>query len=233
MRRHLGDIGVVLQITPGYIQRQLGAIQHALEHKQIFRDDFLDVVRHEHLIVIQLDLPLNGLILIVQPREVQDSFEVERIVRIDVNPEQRVAVVVEHLAIESLVVIRCTLGWRLLPERVGIIDRLLRRLRVCRSVLAALAVFGFFLLVRLCVLVREVYLSRHEGAVFLQHIPELLRVQELFLVRSNVQNHIGAVRFTLCREQFVATVRMAKPTHGRCPAPRLGDNLNVIRHHKS
>ena len=80
-----------MQVAAGDVQRQLGAIQNALEHEQVLGDDFLDVVRHEDLVVVELDLALHGLVLVAQAGEVQDTLEVEGVIGVDVETRRPAA----------------------------------------------------------------------------------------------------------------------------------------------
>ena len=61
----LADIGVVLQEAAGDVERQVGAVDAAFEQEQEFRDDFLDVVGDENLVVIDLDPPFQAFVDIV------------------------------------------------------------------------------------------------------------------------------------------------------------------------
>ena len=68
-----------------------------------------DIVRNKYLIVVQLNCSFNGIVLGVDLREVQDSFQVERIVHIQMDPEQWFFVIQEYFAVklaDSL--LRCT-----------------------------------------------------------------------------------------------------------------------------
>ena len=58
----------------------------------------------------------------VDTREVEDTFEVERIVHVQVDPEQRLAVVVEDFAVEFFIILIAALVWMFGPQRVDITD---------------------------------------------------------------------------------------------------------------
>lgn len=58
----------------------------------------------------------------VDTREVEDTFEVERIVHVQVDPEQRLAVVVEDFAVEFFIILIAALVWMFGPQRVDIAD---------------------------------------------------------------------------------------------------------------
>lgn len=49
-----------------------------------------------------------------------DTFQVERIIHVQVDPEQRLAVVVEYLAVEFFVIFVAALVRVLAPKRVNI-----------------------------------------------------------------------------------------------------------------
>jgi hypothetical protein len=76
---HLLDIAVVLKEGTGDVQRQVGAVDHALEQQQEFGNDFLDIVGYEHLIVVQLDYAFAG------SEFVLDLGEVKNLAAITVN----------------------------------------------------------------------------------------------------------------------------------------------------
>ena len=77
MRADLLHVAVILQEGTADVQRQVRAVDHALEQHQELRDDLLDVVRHEDLVVEQLDHALVGAELVFEPGEIQDALEVE------------------------------------------------------------------------------------------------------------------------------------------------------------
>lgn len=90
--------------TSGYVQRQIGQSMTLLYPNSVFRNDFFDVVGNTWLLY-SLMVP-DGIVLGVLIRaEVEDTFEVERIVHhVQVDPEQRLAVVVEDFAVEFFII---------------------------------------------------------------------------------------------------------------------------------
>ena len=117
----LANVAVVLQERTGDVQRQVGAIDDALEQQQKLRDDLLDVIGNEHLIGVELDLALIRN-LVLQAREVQNAVQVERIIRVEVNPEQRLAPLMEGVAVELLIVLVRAVLRRAHIERIGRIE---------------------------------------------------------------------------------------------------------------
>ena len=129
VRHLLGDVvgnfldkSVVLQRASGNIQRKIRTVDDALQEHQILRNDLLDVIGDEHLVVVQLDFPFDGIILRVDPREIQDSLQAERIIHIQMNPEQRLLVIQEYVAVEFLVLLVGAFAWLFGPQRMDIAD---------------------------------------------------------------------------------------------------------------
>ena len=72
--RHFIYKTIVLQRASGYVQRQIRTVNDTLEHHKEFRNHFLDIVRDKYLVVVQLDRSLDGVILCIDLREIQDSL---------------------------------------------------------------------------------------------------------------------------------------------------------------
>ena len=125
MGGYLLNITLILQKAPGNVQRKIGAVQTALEQQQEFRNYLLDVVSHKHLVIIQLDLPLQGVKLMAQLREVYNPLHVEGIVHIDMDPEQRIVKISKYLMVEFLVFLIGTIPGVLKPQRTCVVDGLL------------------------------------------------------------------------------------------------------------
>ncbi len=68
--------------------------------------------------------------------EIEDALELKRIIHVQVNPEQRIVILVEHLAVELLVVLVRAVLRRTGIQRLGVVDGL-------RFFLLFLAVLGF------------------------------------------------------------------------------------------
>ncbi len=101
--RNLTDISVILQKASGYVQRNVRTIDHALQEKQKLRNDLLDVVCNKNLIAIELDLAFRRLKFVSKLGEVENPLEMEGIIHVQMNPEQRLLIVCKHLMIEFLV----------------------------------------------------------------------------------------------------------------------------------
>lgn len=71
---NLLHLPVVLQKAARHIERNVGAVDDALQKEQVFGDDLLDIVRNKHLVAVQLDLPAFQLHFIVDFREIQNTL---------------------------------------------------------------------------------------------------------------------------------------------------------------
>ncbi len=86
----LAYLGLVLQITARNIERQVRRIETALQRRKELRDQLRGVVGDEHLIAEQLDVALGDIELVGQAREIDNPFEVEGKIDVEMNPEQRI-----------------------------------------------------------------------------------------------------------------------------------------------
>ena len=121
---NLPDKTIILQGRSGNVQRQVRTVDNALEQHQEFRNDFLNVICDEDLIVVELDGTFNGLILHVDPREIEDTLEVEGIVHVQMDPEERLLVIIENLAVEGFIFLFFTLVRMLGPQGMDLIHQL-------------------------------------------------------------------------------------------------------------
>ena len=131
VRHLLGDIfgnllhkAVILQRASGHIQRQVRAVDDTLQQHQEFRNDFLDIICNKYLVVIQLYSSLDGFILHVNLGEVQNSLQVKRIIHVQMNPEQRLLVIMEYLAVKFQILLFGTVVGVFRPQRRGLVEQL-------------------------------------------------------------------------------------------------------------
>ena len=68
---------VVLKEGTRDVERDIGAVDDAVQKHQEFGDDLLDVVGNEHLVAIELDLPAFELHLLSHLGEIEDAFQAE------------------------------------------------------------------------------------------------------------------------------------------------------------
>ena len=84
--RNLLDVRVALQIAARHVQRDVGRVDHAVQQRQ----ELGHRIGHEHLVRIELDLVLLYLEVVPYLREIENACQIERIVDVQVNIEQRV-----------------------------------------------------------------------------------------------------------------------------------------------
>ena len=183
MRLKLCNVPAVLQIAARNVQRQLRAVEHAFEHQHILGDDLFYVVCDEHLIVVQLYLAVKRRIFVCEFGEVENTLEVERVVRVYVDVEQRIAVVVKDLAVERFVVVVRAFARRTQPQRVFVVERLGED---------DVAVFVFVFLA-----VVKVDVNGHERAVFFKHLAHFCGCQKLLFFLRYVHYNVGAAPVAL------------------------------------
>ena len=212
----LSDIPVVLQEAAADVQRQIGAIQHAAQQQQELRDDLLDVIGHEHLAVEQLDLPLLTAEILADTGEVQDALEVEGIVHVQVNPEQRLLKGVEQLAVGILIFFLGAVAGIFQPQRMGIVDRLgclgrRRFLALFGSLLGSL--FGFLGLELFILHIHQIDGHGHVAAVALQHLAHAQAIQEFLFFIRDMQRHGGAALGAVAVAHLIGHAVLAFPAH--------------------
>ncbi len=88
--RDLFDVGVALQVAARHVERDVGRIDHAVQQRQIFGYYAVDLVGDEDLVAVKLYLVLLNLEIVVYLGEIEYSRQVERIVDVHVDVEQRI-----------------------------------------------------------------------------------------------------------------------------------------------
>ena len=80
---------IVLQVAARHIQRQIRRVEATLQREEKFRDELGAVIRDKDLVAEELDVTLRHVELVGQLREIEDPFQVEGEIDVEVNPEQR------------------------------------------------------------------------------------------------------------------------------------------------
>ena len=119
------------------------------------RDNVLDRVCHEHLVAVELDLVALDLYVVLDLREVEDTCEVERIVHIEVDVEQRLLCHRVKGSVELIIILILEVSRLAGPERLNFIDYV---------VLVSVYVLAVFPLLPLA----EDHRNRHELAILAQ-----------------------------------------------------------------
>ena len=237
VRGQLLDRAVVLQEGTADVQRQVRAVDNALQKRQEFRNNFLHVVRHEHLTREQLHLTFVLAEVVAEFREIQDALEVEGVVDVQMHPEQRIFPA-EHLVIEVDVLLVLTLARLLQPQRFGVVNQ--ARLGFIddlallgRAVLVGFAGDFFLALHRLGVCIHQINRIRHVAAVAGQHFADAVEFEELLLFIGDVEDNRRAVRCTVTFADGEVHAILGFPMH-RLRTLLTGQrfDFDVLRHHE-
>ena len=218
MGRNLLHVAVVLQEGTADVQRKIGAVDHPLEQHQEFGDNFLYIIRDEDLAGEELDLAFVGAEVVLQLREEKDSFQIEGIIHVQMDPEQGILKVHENPMVEFLIVLILAVLRLAEPEGIGIVD-LFRLRQLCNlfrfgsSVLVLFISDRNFLLHRLGVGVLQEDGVSHEPAVPLQDLPGFPDLQELLFLLGDMQNDIRAVGGSRAGRDFKIHPVRGNPVH--------------------
>ena len=120
--RNLLDVRIALQVAARYVQRNIRRVDHAVQQGEVFRYDPLDLVGHIHLIGVELDLVFLNFEVVPNLREVEDTRQVERIIDIQMNREERLFTYGIEFVVELLVLLGGDLGGFYGPQRGDVVD---------------------------------------------------------------------------------------------------------------
>ena len=171
-------VAVALQITTAHIQRDIGRVNHTMQQRKEVGHNAFHLVGDKHLVAVKLYLIALQLDIRFDSREKEDTSKVERIVNVEVNPEQRLL----HLhgiecAIEALVVLVFQCAGRFGPEWFHIIYN------IVLVGINLLAVFPFGLLA-------EGNWNGQELTILIQQLLYFLFLKKLLAVVIDVKNNI-------------------------------------------
>ena len=79
-----------MQVAARHVERDVGRIDHAVQQRQIFGYYAVDLVGDEDLVAVKLYLVLLNLEVVAYLGEIEYSRQVERIVDVHVDVEQRI-----------------------------------------------------------------------------------------------------------------------------------------------
>ena len=219
--RNLLHVGVALEVAARHVERNVGRVDHAVQQREVLRHDALYLVRHVHLVRIELNAVLLNLEVVVNLREVENTRQMERIVDVQMDRKERLVGHGVELAVELPVLLLGDFRRLARPQRIGVVD--------------------YVVLVRIDVLAVLPLLDLaagdghgQEAAVLAQQVADLLLVGEFGALlrevehdaRAAVAGLVGLLHFELGRPRTA-------PVHGACAlAPRAGDDLHPVRHHE-
>ena len=220
--RNLLDIRIALQVAARYVQRNIRRVDHAVQQGEVFRYDPLDLVGHIHLIGVELDLVFLNFEVVPNLREVEDTRQVERIVDIQMNREERLFTYGIEFVVELLVLLGGDLGGFYSPQRGDVVDDV---------VLVGIDVFTVFPLLHLA----ESDGNGQEAAVLAQQLFDLRIFAVFERIGRKVQYDRGSPVALLGRFlHFVFGRSFATPVY-RLGALLVGagENLHFVGDHES
>ncbi len=86
---NLLHVVIALQVRAAHIQRNVRRVDHTVQQGQILRHNVLHLIGHIHLIAVELYLVAVHIQIVLYLREVQNTRQVERVIHVQVNMEQR------------------------------------------------------------------------------------------------------------------------------------------------
>ena len=182
--------------------------------------DAFHLVGDEHLVAEELNLVLLKVDVRLNAREIEDTREVEGVVDVQVNPEQRLVLHGVEGAIEGLVVLVLQRRGSLCPQRLHAVDDV-----VLVGVLH-LAVLPFLLLA-------ETDGHSHELAILVQQVLDALLLKELLAVVGNVEDDVGTTILALSIVDGELRASVTGPANSLGTfLIALGDNLHFLRNHE-
>ena len=216
---YLLDVCVALQITPADIQRDVGRVDDAMQKCQELGHDAFYSVGHEDLVAIELNLVALDVEVVLYLREVEDASQVEGVIDVEVNPEERLVGHREEVTVELLVVLVLEVGGLLCPQRLYIIYYVIL---VGINLLAVLPL-GLF---------AESDGHGQEVTVLAKQSFQLVLFEELEAVIVEVHHNVCASLSLLHFFQSERRTSVATPFHGRRVLIALCDDIDLLAHHE-
>ena len=198
------------------------------EHEEVGHDVFY-LVGNEYLAGIELDLVLLDLEVAFNLGEIEYTGEVERVVYVEVDPEEGVFGEGVELFVELEVVFVLEVVGVFVPEGCGVVDD---------ALVGDGFVFGFSFLIHaifLAVLLgAELDLYGQELAIFIEYAFETVFVEELFGVCIDVEDDVGAAGGFGGGGELKLGGAIAFPTRSFIfgGLEGTGDDLYTVGHHE-
>ena len=202
VRGNLLHVLVALQVGAGDVERDVGRIEHAVQQGEELGDDALHGVGDEHLVAVEPDLVALQIHVAFDAREVEDTGQVEGIIHVEVDPEERLVGHRVELAVERLVVLILQLRGLAHPSGLGVVDDVVL---VGVDILAVLPLL----------LLAEGDGDGQVAAVFLEQRGDLVLFEEILVVVVDVEDDVRAAVVLLRLGHFVFRRALAAPPHGR------------------
>ena len=219
--RDLLDVRIALEIAARDVERDVGRIDHAVQQREVLRYDSFDLIRHVDLVGVELDLVLLNLEVVADLREVENARQVERIVDVQVDREERLFARRVELVVELLVLLFGDVGRLAHPQRIGVVDDV---------VLVGIDILAVLPLLDLA----EGDGNGQEPAVFAQQFLDFGRFGVLLGLFGEVQDdrRPAVVRLVALLHRELGRA-VALPVHGFAALlVGSGDDLHLVRDHE-
>ena len=191
-----------------------------MEQSEEVRHDAFHAVRYVHLVAVQLNLVTLQFDVVLDFGEIEHARQVERIVHVQMNPEQRLVAHRVQFAIELLVVLVFQIRRFLGPYRGGVVDDVV----LFRIHLLAVFPFRFF---------AEGYRYGQETAVLAKQLLNLVLFQELFAIVVDVHDDVRSAVGFFCFFYFIGRTSVTAPFYGLCSfLVTFGHDFHFLAHHE-
>ena len=218
--RNLLHIAVALEIRTTHVERNVRTVDDPMQECQEVGHNVFHRISDKHLVAIELNLIAMDFDVVFNLWEIQNTREIERIVHIEVNPEERFILHGIEIAIEIAIILISQGRRRLCPERVSVVDH------VVLSGVHLLSIFPLLLLAK-------GNGDGEEAAVFVEQSLDATLFEEFLVFLVNVQHDVRTAfrLFGWFECEFGSAV--ATPFHSfRTFAVALGHDVYATRHHK-
>ena len=191
-----------------------------MQQGQKVRHDVVHAVGDEHLVAVELNLVLADFHLILDLREIEDTRQVEGIVHVQVNVEERVLPHRIEGAVELVIVLFLQLGGLAGPQGLDGIDDI---------VLFGIHIFSVFPLL----LLAEDDRHGHKLAVFVQQFLDAALGGKFAFILIDKQGDAGSPVLFVALSHLVFGGTVATPTDGlRAILPGKGVDGDLLGDHK-
>ena len=177
--RNLLHIAVALEIRTAHVERNVWTVDNPMQERQEVGYNVFHRVCDKHLVAIELNLIAMDFDVVFNLWEIQNTREIERIVHIEVNPEEGFILHGIEIAIEIAIILISQGRRRLCPKRVSVVDH------VVLSSVHLLAIFPLLLLAK-------GNGDGEEAAVFVEQGLDATLFEEFLVFLVNVQHDVCA-----------------------------------------
>ena len=223
----LFDVLIALQITARNVEGNIRRINYTVQQCQELRYNLFHLIRHIHLVGVQLNLVALHVKTTTHLRKVEYSGKIEGVVNVEVNPKHGRLAVRMELLIKRPVVFVSQICRLFLPDGVGVIDDV-----------GNLNFYRFFFLsfpfVNGLFTQSKLYWNGQETAIFFEQSFDAAVFQKFIAVLADVQNNICTTVTTFSWFEPIRGISFTGPTY--ClfvSSVRTRHYLNAISNHES